>query len=325
MPAWIGIDVSKDTLDACLLREQGKPLHQQLKNEPTGFAKLLRWGQHHAPDTPLHFCLESTGAYSTALALYLAEAGQKVSVVNPFRVKHAAIGGGAGNKTDKADAKAIADYCRKEQPAPWRLATSEARTLLALMRRLGSLQEHLTQEEGRLLEPSLIAPVEQSLQQTIAFLQAEILRVREQIEEHVQKHPLLAEDKALLTSIPGIGDLTALWIMAELPDVRQFASAQSAAAYAGLNPRQYQSGTSVKKPTRLSKAGNGRLRRALYMPALSAYRFNPVLKDLFERLRKRGLCKKAALCAVMRKLLMLAYGVLKTRQKFTLQAVENPA
>jgi transposase len=126
----------------------------------------------------------------------------------------------------------------------------------------------------------------------------------------------LQADRQLLESIPGIGAVTAQAILAELPDPARFASAQQAAAYAGLAPREYGSGTSVRRRTRLSKAGNARLRKALYLPALTALRFNPLLKALFERLVAAGKSKMAAVGACMRKLLMIAYGVLKNRTPF---------
>ncbi len=114
---WIGIDVSKDTLDVCLLRATGKEKHKQFSNDASGHAKLLRWVQHLAAAEMSHYCLESTGSYSTAVAHFLAEAEQRVSIVNPARIKYAGLAQGVGNKTDKADARLIADYCRKEQPA----------------------------------------------------------------------------------------------------------------------------------------------------------------------------------------------------------------
>ena len=120
----------------------------------------------------------------------------------------------------------------------------------------------------------------------------------------------------MLTSLPGIGQKTAEWLLGELPDVALFAQAEALAAYAGLAPRQHQSGTSVKRPTRISRRGSGRLRKALYFPAVTALRYNPLIAALGERLRAKGLCGKQCVAAAMRKLLMLAYGVLKHRQPF---------
>lgn len=133
--AWVGLDISKQTLDACLLRGQGKPLAKRFDNTPAGFAKLARWVQGQAPEALCHFCLEATGVYGQGLAFFLAEAGQRVSVINPFRIKHAALSRGIGNKTDPSDALVLADYCRKEEPPLWRAAAPEVRVLVALLRR----------------------------------------------------------------------------------------------------------------------------------------------------------------------------------------------
>jgi transposase len=315
--AWIGIDVSKANLDACLLSQEGKPTTRQFENGAAGFAKLLRWAQSHVPGAVCHFCLEATGTYSHGLAFFLAEAGQRVSVVNPFRTKHAALSRGIGNKTDQSDAFVLADYCRKEEPPLWRAAEPEVRALVALLRRLQSCKDRLLQETNRLGEPGMLKAVQQSLKRSIRFLEREIAQLEKAIGAHVQEHPRLKADRDLLVSIPGISETTAHWILAELPDVKQFASAQAAAAYAGLAPQEYRSGTSVKKMTRLSKRGNRHLRRALYMPALSAIRFNPLVRALFERLVKKGKPRPVAVGAAMRKLLMLAFGVLRSQRPFS--------
>jgi len=313
--AWIGIDVSKLNLDVCLLRSEGKPLHKEFKNDHSGFSKLARWVKSLGVSSA-HYCLEATGSYSDALAHFLAEAGEAVSVENPARIKHFGIGIGKIQKTDKADALTIATYCKMTSPSLWRLSAPEVKELVALLRRLQSLQELLNQEENRLKEPGLIKEVKRSLNQTVRFLKTEIQKLRVQIDEHVSKHPGLKADKELLESIPGIGPMAALWILAELPDPKQFSTAQAAAAYAGLAPQERRSGTSIKGKTRLSKAGKRHLRRALFMPAVSAKRYNPLVKDLYERLISRGLSKMAAIGACMRKLLMIAYGVLKSQKKF---------
>lgn len=243
--AWIGIDVSKDVLDACLLRRTGKAHFQSVANTDAGHAKLLRWVQHLAPSEIAHFCMESTGTYGQACAEFLVAAHQRVSVVNPARIKYARLAQGEVNKTDKAEARVIALYCQKENPPPWRLAAPEVQTLIALVRRLQSVQELLQQEKNRLAQPSLLAPIKQSLEQTITFLESEVVRLQEQIREHCDNTPSLKADVDLLQSIPGIGEVTARKILAELPDVSLFASAQSAAAYAGLCPQEYRSGRSV--------------------------------------------------------------------------------
>lgn len=314
----IGIDIAKLTFDACLLRSEGKPQKKSFANTPEGFAKLLRWVAHLASDAACHYCMEATGSFYEALAIFLAEANQCVSVINPHRTHHAAKASGAGNKTDPAEAQLLAEYCRKENPPLWRRATAEVRALVAMLRRLQALKDHLTQEQNRLGDPSVSGQqlVIASLEKSIAFLQSESDELFKQIMEHIKKHPDLKVDFKLLTSIPGIGDVTAAWIMAELPDVKLIRSAQSAAAYGGMAPSEYRSGKSVHRETHLSKRGNVHLRRALYFPAITASRHNPAVKALYDRLLARGRCHMVAIGAAMRKLLMIAYGVLKSRKEF---------
>lgn len=313
---WIGIDVSKATLDVCILAAEGKPQHGKFANEAAEFPKLLRWVRQSVAEAACHFCLEATGAYGRAISVFLVEVGQKVSVVNPARVKYSGMARGQGNKTDPHDALTIADFCRKENPPPWRAAEPEVQTLVALMRRLQDLKDQLRQEHNRQGEPGLLPAVQRSLEKSLHFLREEIATLEKDIDTHVREHPRLKADRERLKSIPGVSDTTAHWVLAELPDVAELASAEAAAAYAGLAPREHRSGTSVRKATKLSKAGNPQLRRALYMPALTAIRRNPCVRALYERLLAAGKSRLSALCAAMRKLLMLCYGVLKHQEEF---------
>jgi transposase len=312
--AWVGIDVSKDTLDACLLPADGAPRHRAFPNDPPGHAALIAWADGLDPSAA--FCLESTGAYGLALAAALAGAGRHVAVVNPARVKYAGLMRGQGNKTDKADAKLIAEYATRERPPAWRPAPAETQELQALVRRRDDLREMAAREKGRLAAPGLTRAARQSLTRTVRFLEREADRLQRQADGLISSSEALRAGRELLLSIPGVGEVTAQAVLAELPDPARFASAEQAAAYAGLAPRQYRSGSSVHRRTRLSKAGNARLRKALYLPALTAIRFNPLLKALFERLVGAGKTRMAAVGACMRKLLMIAYGVLKNRNPF---------
>jgi transposase len=312
--AWVGIDVSKDTLDACLLPDGGGPRHRTFPNDASGHAALIAWAD--GLDTAAGFCLESTGAYGLALATALAGAGRHVAVVNPARVKYAGLMRGQGNKTDRADARLIAEYASRERPPAWRPAAAETLELQALVRRRDDLREMAAREKGRLAAPGLTRAARASVTRTVAFLEREADRLQRQADGLIDASGALRAGRDLLLSIPGVGAVTAQAILAELPDPARFASAEQAAAYAGLAPRQYRSGSSVHRRTRLSKAGNARLRKALYLPALTAIRFNPLLKALFERLVGAGKARMAAVGACMRKLLMIAYGVLKNRAPF---------
>jgi transposase len=313
---WIGLDVSKDTIEVCLLRDTGKAHFKQFPNTSNGHTKLLRWTQHLDEGGSSHFCMEATGSYSNAIALFLAEAEQKVSVLNPARIHFFARSQGQGNKTDKADARIIAVFCRKEHPELWRAAAPEIRELAALMRHYHAVQESLAQDKNRFQVPSQSRVVLTSVKRAIRFLEKEIDSLKKQIREHFNRHDNLKRDAVLLQSIPGVGEITAWDVLSELPDVHQFDSAQAVAAYAGLAPREHRSGTTIFKKTRLSKQGNARLRKAMYFPAVNALIWNPLVKAHYERLRAAGKMKMVALAAAMRKMLMICYGVLKHQQPF---------
>lgn len=311
-----GIDVSKGTLDACLLAPDGRARGEHFANDPRGHAALVAWADRHAPGGAIHFCLEATGPYSEALAAHLHAAGRLVSVSNPARVKAHSKACGQANKTDPADAKAIATFARDRRPRLWAPPSPEVGQLQALVRRHANLVELAAREKGRLASPALTPAERRSVTRTARFLEREADKVRAEADALVAATPTLAADRALLESIPGVGRQTATTVLAELPAIDRLPSAESAAAYCGLAPSEFRSGTSVRKRTRLSKAGNPRLRKALFLPTQTAVRFNPLLRRFFERLVAAGKPKMQAIGACMRKLVMLCYGVLKNRAPF---------
>lgn len=315
-----GIDVSKDTLDACLLGPDGRTRGKAFPNTRAGFAALLAWADRYATG-PVHFGMEATGPYSVALATFLDDAGRPVSVANPARVKAHAKACGQANKTDPADARAIATFCRDRRPRLWVPPSPAVRRLQALVRRRDDLRRMAAAEKNRLDVPDLTADARRSITRTVRFLSKEADRVQAAADALVRSAPALADDCGLLESVAGVGRQTATTILAELPAVAELPSAESAAAYCGLAPTEFASGKSVRKRTRLSKAGNARLRTALYLPTLTAIRFNPVLKAFYERLtdpdRDGGAKPKMqAVGACMRKLVMICYGVLRNRTPF---------
>jgi transposase len=212
--ACVGIDVSKDTLDACLLRPGGKTKQATFANDPRGHAALLAWADRHAPGHTLHFCLEATGPYSEAPATHLADAGRLVSVVNPTRIKYAGLARGRGNKTDKADAKLIAEFTTRERPPARPPPPPEVRQLQALVRRIDDLVEMAAREKGRLASPALTPDVRQSVVRTIRLLDKEAAELRATADELVAATASLAADRELLESIPGVGRPTATVLLA---------------------------------------------------------------------------------------------------------------
>jgi transposase len=171
-------------------------------------------------------------------------------------------------------------------------------------------------EENRLSSGIAVEAVRESVEELMAHLSEQIRRTEALIRSHIDNHPGLKRQHQLLDSIPGIGEVTAAALLAEVPDITQYRSARQVAAFAGLVPRERQSGSSVKGRVRLSKIGNARLRRALYFPAVTALRCSPYFQAWAKGLRERGKCKMSVIGAAMRKLIHLAYGVLKTGQPF---------
>lgn len=316
---FLGIDVSKNTLDVALLQVEGKPRHKVFANTPTGHRQLLSWLQEQKAGQlagELHACLEATGTWAEAVALALHEAGHLVSLVNPAMIRAFAQSQLKRTKTDKADATLIARFCQMHQPPAWTPPAPAVRELQALVRRLESLEEMRVMEEHRLASGVACAAVQASLQEHVAYLQEQIEKTRRQIKDHIDQHPRLQNKAKLLESIPGIGEATAALLLAELGDMTQFASARQIAAFAGLVPRIRESGSSVRSRSRLSKVGSSRLRKSLYFPAITALRFNPLIRALGLRLSAAGKSKMLIIGAAMRKLLHLAYGVLKSRRPF---------
>jgi transposase len=312
----VGIDVSKATLDACLLTPDGKARERAFPNTPDGHAALLAWADGHGAGATAHFGMESTGGYEDALACHLHAAGRAVSVINPTRVKYAGVMRGRRNKTDKADARLIAAYTRDEGPPPWTPPTPEVRELQAFVRRRDDLRQLAAHEKARLDSPLLTPAARKSVARVIKLLGKEADAMQKAADAVIAATPALAADADLLVSISGVGPQTASTVLAELPPVVRVPSAQAAAAYCGLSPREFKSGSSVRGRTRLSKSGNARLRKALYLPTLTAIRFNPLLKAFFDRLVAAGKPKMQAVGACMRKLVMICYGVLKNRTPF---------
>jgi transposase len=311
----LGIDISKLKFNVCLIHKSGKLKHKVFPNTSTGFEQLSDWLSQQGVQR-VHACLEATGTYGEALSLFLHQADHTVSVVNPAAIKAFAGSRLSRTKTEGVDAELIARFCLSQAPLAWTPLPQEVRELQALVRRLESLIEMRVMEENRLSSGITVDSVRQSVQEHLAYLTEQIRRTEELIRTHINNHPTLKRQSQLLDSIPGIAETTAALLLSEITDITQYRSARQAAAYAGLVPRERQSGSSVRGRTRLSKIGNTRLRRALYFPAITALRCSPFFQAWAKGLGQRGKSKMSVICAVMRKLVHVAYGVLKTGQPF---------
>jgi transposase len=315
----VGIDVAKASLEVAVLDAHGQWQSGRFSNDASGFGRMQRWlvkRTSAALPASIHICLEATGRYSQALAHFLAGQGYVVSVVNPARPQHYRQALGQQTKTDKSDAKLLAHFCATQEPEAWRPPSAAQQRLQELTRHLDTLKQAHTRIHNRLEAGPQTEWVQRDLEAELAGLKQRIAALQREIAATTQADADQRQQMALLVSIPGIGRMTAARFLAEVPDVRRFDHADQLAAYAGLVPKEHASGTSVHRKPTLTQAGNSHLRHAFYMPALNAARFNPLARALADRLSAAGKAKMTIVIAVMRKLLHLAYGVLKTGLPF---------
>jgi transposase len=319
---FVGCDVSKKKLDLGLLVsvEPLKIRSKVVENHRPGWMALIDWACRQVDCTPgeLHVVMEATGAYHEAAAYALTHAGVQVSVVNPAQVRDFAKGLAIRTKTDAADRAVLARYGAIVKPPLWQPPAPEVVELRGLLGRLQVIEEELARERNRLEKAQVsVTPqvVLDSLHKNLGFLERERRDLERRINDHIDAHPQLKRDRELLESIPAVGPKTACRMLCVLHS-RPFRAAASVAAYLGLVPVQHQSGTSVYKPPRLSKAGDGAIRAALYMPAIVACRVNPDVRAQYNRLLATGKSKMSALGAAMRKLVHICFGVLKNQQPY---------
>jgi transposase len=308
----LGIDIAKQKLDAALLVD-GKTKHKACQNSAEGFETLMVWLEKQGIQK-VHACLEATGNYGEDLAIYLHEAGHIVSIVNPARIKGFGQSELIRTKTDKIDAALIGRFCLAMKPGPWIPPTPAIRSLRALVRRVDSLIDMRSQEKNRIstAHESVIFLIKEH----IAYLNQEIEKIRQQIADLIGQDPNLKRKHDLLDSIPGIGKATIPHILAELDDLEKFDHVRQLVAFIGLAPKETLSGSSIKGKPRLCKIGHARLRKALYMPALVSIQCNPVMIAFYNRLKDKGKNGKVIVCAIMRKLVHVIFGVLKSGKKY---------
>lgn len=314
MPYVFGRDIAKASFHAALLNQDThKMSYAVFDNNASGFERLNHWLLKQGVSLPISVCMEATGRYYDAVATYLHQRGHRVSVVNPSRIAHYAKSKLLRNKTDKLDAACIAEFAATQQPDVWTPPSLLQKQLQALTHQLDALKKMRTQESNRLNANPPCEQVKHLLKSHLDFLDDQIAQLNKQLDE-LTNHQEFARPKALLLSIIGIGELTAYRLLAE--NITRFNSHRKLAAYAGLSPRHHESGQSVNKPQSLCKLGNSHLRNALYFPAITAMRANPALAEFARRLKAKGKPNKLIIAAVMRKLLCLAFAILKADKPF---------
>ncbi len=310
----LGIDVAKAKLDCALRLPEGKLRHKVVENSPSGFQALNAWLAKQRAET-IHVCMEATGIYWEPVAEHLASlAGITASVINPAQIKAFGASQMVRTKTDKVDAKLIAQFCFERRPEPWQAPTPAELTLRALVLRLDALQAMRTQESNR-LEVARFA-LKDSIATHIAWIDGEIARIIQAIRDHIDSDPALRDKQRLLDSVPGLGERTIAALLAFYAAPERFGNARQAVAFAGLDPRQCESGSSVRGKPRMSKIGHAFLRKALYMPAMVTLYRTDWGKQFRRRLATAGKPPMLIIGAMMRKLVHVAFGVLKSRKPF---------
>lgn len=312
MKTVLGIDLAKKKFDVALFNN-GKCRSKVFENNPAGFSLLLTWLAKNDVQS-VHACMEATGTYGEALARLLYDAGHSVSVTNPARIKAFGQSELLRTKNDKTDAKLIARFCEKMEPSLWQPPPADVEYLRGLGRRRDALISMRTQELNR--QETSNETVNSSVQAVLECLDKEIEQISKLIRDHISKHPGLKHKHDLLDSIPGVGPATIEAILSEINAFEGFETVEQVVAYMGLSPKEHTSGTSVKGKSAICKIGNARLRKALYMPALSAIKHNPIVKALYDRMKAKSKNGMVIACACMKKLVHLIYGVIKTNRPF---------
>ena len=310
----IGIDVSKKTLDICALFD-GKTKKKAFTNTEAGFKNLFSWIEKLGL-VNLHICMESTGCYSEAAAEFLHERKFKVSVVNPMPIKAFRMSKMVRQKTDSSDSEIIAQFCLQNNPKLWSPKLRENKELREINLRIDGLNAEFNRLMNFLEKRVLNDVVKTSIQEERDFLKKQIKTLENEAKKIVNGSEKLKKQFDILTSIKGVGSKTALTILADMPDVDKFEDAKQYAAFVGVTPSHFQSGTSVNGRSRISKMGSPRIRKVLYMSALVTKNSNEHFEKFVQKLQKKGKAAKVIIVAVMRKLMHIFYGMLKNNSDF---------
>ncbi len=311
----VGIDISKKKFDVCMLLSNGKALNRVFKNDLEGFTAFFNFLDQKESGY-CRVAMEATGCYGEDLARVLYDKGHTVLIINPAQIKYFGKSRLSRSKTDKKDARLIADFALTHpELRHWVPLTASQEKLKNLYRHLSRLKGDHAQLLNR-LESDRDEDVRKYSGKQLKFIKNMIQDLETQIRSHIESDPELKAKAELLITIPGVGEMVCRGFLSEAPDLKNFENAKQLAAFAGLNPSIHESGTSVRGRGGISKTGSAALRKLLYLPGMSAMRFNPVIKSFSETLRARGKNGKVIVVACMRKLLHIIYGVLTKQQSF---------
>jgi transposase len=315
MQLTIGIDVSKSSFDAALLRPGASPIRRKFSNKLSGFMELNDWVQEQSSTVPIVLAMEATGRYGDDLAGFAFQAGWTVYVVNPARIKAFGTALGQKNKTDRADCLTIALFAEKTQGLiPWAPLGTARAELRELVRERLHVQRILIGEERRLDTAREV--VRKIIQERINLFTAQVKALNIQIKKVIAADKELSHAARLLQTLPGIGAWTAEVLLSELPPIDKRTKARDIASLFGLCPRIFESGSSVHRRGTVASGGRRLVRHQLYMPALVAMKHNVQIHRWAATLKERGKTGKQIVVAVIHRLMRLAVGVLKNQTEY---------
>ena len=324
----LGIDVSKAKLDACFSKmDNCQSINiagtRQFANSPQGWKALVQWCKRFDKNSEIPFVvvMEATGVYHEGLAYHLNELGMSICVVLPNKSKNYAKSLNIKTKNDLVDAQTLARMGLERKLDEWRPPSDTLLKLKRLTRERNALMEQKTvvgnQLHAHCCEYQADKQTIKRRQQLIAYLDKQIKAVEQQIRQVLEKDPELKGKVENVCTIKGISTLSAVCVIAETNGFELIENKNQLVSYAGYDVVERQSGSSVNGKTRISKKGNSHIRKALFFPALTAIRYEPKMRNLYERiLEKNPKVKMIGAVAVQRKLLILIYTLFKTNQPF---------
>ena len=315
----VGVDVDSQELVCAMQRAGQRAPMGTFANSAVGHQKFIQWATKGGRSARV--CLEATGIYSLEFALALDRAKNvEVMVANPRAIKNFARACMQRAKTDVVDAGVILDFLERMPFTPWQAPAAEILELQAINRRIVQLDTELTREKNRHHASEFAGAggdaIAHDIEVNIHHLERRIERMHNSGLQLIRGTPALAAKLAHLVSAKGIGEASAMRLLAELLVLPGHLAAPQWVAHAGLDPRPYESGISIHRPRRITKVGNRHLRAALYMPALVAIQHDPNVKAFYNKLIAAGKKPMQAVVAVMRKLLHAIWGMLKHDQDF---------
>ena len=316
---YVGIDVSAKTLDVASRDGKQRIVREKVDNEATAHRTLIRQLKKRAAGRVVRVVVESTGVYGLDLATALDAAGLEVMVANPRASANFAKANMQRSKTDRMDSVMLLEFAEQMKFRRWQAPSAEQLQVRMIARRVYALMVTIRDEKNRLHAATQVAGtdiVKRSIRATIKAIEKQVAELRAAALRLIQADQTMSRRYELLLSVKGIGRVSALAILAELSPLPADMTDRQWVAHAGLDPREFESGTSIRMPARISKRGNKYLRSALYLPARVASRFDPGVRSYATRLRTAGKKPLQVHVAVMRKLLHAIHAMFASGQEF---------